>query len=137
MAMSKYETIMWEEKMKERILSHARVLYAEKLTPTSILDVISTQDHDTFTSYLVMIDKLRSTECKVLLSFTCDFTFLGDRLQILLGALRERLAPHLRKSLYKFSMRILLYSANTMSLNADKLAYKAGEDAVVRKEERY
>ncbi|CAN9451383.1 unnamed protein product [Alternaria alternata] len=73
MGMSKYEAIMWEEKMKERILY----------------------------------------------------------------CLSERLNPRLSESLYNFFMKILLYIADTIFLNAEELVQDAGEDAVVRKEGHY
>jgi hypothetical protein len=69
-------------------VAHARVLYAEELTPTSVLDVISTQstyDHPVVhTSCIIMTDTPRSTECKVLLSFTSSLSSLHYRLETLL-----------------------------------------------------
>ncbi|RYN51661.1 hypothetical protein AA0114_g5385 [Alternaria tenuissima] len=98
MAMSKYETIMWEEKMKEQILAHFRILHAEELTPVSVLDVISTKPQGVYKSYVIMIDTPRSTEYKILLS-TEGKRSVGDGLERLLITLRQRLAPCLGRSL--------------------------------------
>jgi hypothetical protein len=123
-------------------VAHARILYAEKLTPTSILDIVSTQVDGRYgygyTSYVVTTDTPRSTECKVLVSFTSSFSSLGDRLETLLKSLSERLAPRMSESLYQFFMKtFLLYSANTTFLNVVKLAQQAGKDAVVIEEGYY
>ncbi|KAI4677870.1 uncharacterized protein J4E84_008815 [Alternaria hordeiaustralica] len=40
MAMSKYETIIWEEKMKEQIVSLARATYKDSFSNGSVFDVI-------------------------------------------------------------------------------------------------
>ncbi|KAI4606632.1 hypothetical protein J4E83_010004 [Alternaria metachromatica] len=42
MAMSKYETILWEEKMKEQIMSLARATYTDSFSQCSVFDVIHT-----------------------------------------------------------------------------------------------
>lgn len=118
-------------------VAHARILYAEKLTPTSILDIVSTQVHGRYgydyTSYVIMIDAPRSTECKVLASYMSSVSSLGDRLGYLLESLSERLVSRMSKSLYEFFVKtFLLYFANTTFLNVEKLKQEAGKDALVR-----
>ncbi|KAF7676711.1 hypothetical protein GT037_004923 [Alternaria burnsii] len=91
MAISKYETIMLEEKLKEQILSHYRILHAEKLTPVSVLEVISTKHPSVYKSFIVMIDTPRSTQYKVLL-YTEGKRSVSDTLEHLLLSLRQKLA---------------------------------------------
>ncbi|RYN94828.1 hypothetical protein AA0120_g3979 [Alternaria tenuissima] len=103
MAVPNYETIMWEKEMKEQILSHARILYADKITPTSILDVISTESSDqsytSYTSYIIMIEAPGSTAYKALRR-TKRKDSVGDGLITLLRYLRLRLTRHLGMSGY-------------------------------------
>lgn len=107
-------------------VAHARVLYAEKLTPTSVLNVISNQAGDlrtiaSYSSCFIMIDTPQSTGYRILLR-TQRMDSVGDSLEALLRELRLKLTPHVGKSLYKSFMNILLYSANTIFLNTEKLA---------------
>jgi hypothetical protein len=109
-------------------VAHARILYAEKLTPTSVLDVISTQASDLYTSVsysscFMMIDTPQNTTYRILLR-TKGKDSVGDSLEALLRELRLKLTPHVGKPLYKSFMNILLYSANTIYLNTEKLAQK-------------
>ena len=108
-------------------VAHYRILHAEKLTPVSVLEVISTKHPSVYKSFIVMIDTPRSTEYKVLLH-TEGKRSVGDTLEHLLLSLRQKLALPLGKSLYKFFVKLPLYSANTMFLNTDRLVLDADEE---------
>ena len=108
-------------------VAHFRILHADELTPVSVLDVISTKSQGVYKSYVIMIDTPRSTEYKVLLH-TEGKRSVGDTLEHLLLSLRQKLALPLGKSLYKFFMKLPLYSANTMFLNTDRLVLDADEE---------
>ncbi|KAL1792242.1 hypothetical protein ACET3X_009993 [Alternaria dauci] len=131
MAMSKYETIIWEEKMKEQILSHARIAFADKLAPTSTLDIISTEvRRDFFTnyiSYVIMVDPQRTTECKVLLPSE-ESCAVSISLEKLLKVLRKDLVSRMGKSRYILLMSILLYGADAMFFDTEKLAKEVNRE---------
>ncbi|KAI4646134.1 uncharacterized protein J4E79_010643 [Alternaria viburni] len=101
MAMSKYENIIWEEKIKEQILSHARILYSQKLNPNSILDVVNTTSKlpgysfVAYTSHVVDIDAPKNTGWRVLLS-SRECMSLGECLEETLQTLQDLLRPRLQ-----------------------------------------
>jgi hypothetical protein len=71
----------------------------------------------------MMIDTPQNTTYRILLR-TKGKDSVGDSLEALLRELRLKLTPHVGKPLYKSFMNILLYSANTIYLNTEKLAQK-------------
>ena len=108
-------------------IAHYRILHAKKLIPVSVLEVISAKHPNVYKSFIVMIDTPRSTEYKVLLH-TEGKRSVGDTLEHLLLSLRQKLALPLGKSLYKFFTNLLLYSANTIFLNSEKIAKENTEE---------
>ncbi|KAI4687908.1 uncharacterized protein J4E88_003501 [Alternaria novae-zelandiae] len=118
MAMTKYENIIWEEKMKEKIMctrpiltrpyilkltqsAHARILYSQQLPPDSILDVVNTTSKlpgyafVAYTSHTVVIDGSRGW--RILLSSSECMSLGGsleETLQTLQELLQHRLLPH-------------------------------------------
>ena len=138
--MSKYESIIWEEKMNEKICStpsistrlyiskltqsdHARILYARELTPNSILYVLNSTSKlpgyafVTFTSHIVTTHPPASTAWRVLLS-SQDCMSLEECLEDTLQTMQERLRPRLRKSMCTYFQRALWCIANNMYLQS-------------------
>jgi len=140
MAMSKYENIIWEEKIIDKIRSkpsfvtplyiskltqsgHALILYSRELTPDSILYVLNSTSKlpgyalVTYTSHVVTINAPTSTAWKVLFS-SQDCMSLEECMEETLRTLQERLRPRLRKSSCTYFYRVLLYFANAMYLQS-------------------
>ncbi|KAI4940198.1 hypothetical protein J4E86_011164 [Alternaria arbusti] len=101
MAMSKYETIMWEGKMKEQILDHAHALYVEKYPAGSVFNVIHATTTDdkgyikkgaTLIETHLVVYKDPSTAQKWELIFSIAKLTVEEGLEAVLGHLRGRLS---------------------------------------------
>ncbi|KAI4606631.1 hypothetical protein J4E83_010003 [Alternaria metachromatica] len=103
MAMSKYENIIWEEKMKEKIMSHAGIVYAEELLPSSHFHIIIAQEKKSdggsfYTTSLLVIYAPVGTGYEVLFS-TRERETVGDGLEAMLEILQQKVAPLLKEQM--------------------------------------
>ncbi|KAI4677869.1 uncharacterized protein J4E84_008814 [Alternaria hordeiaustralica] len=108
---TKHENIMWEKEMKERIMSHARIVYADKLSPSSHFDIITALDKSGGTSryraHLLVINAPIGTDYKVVFSAHARNS-VGDGLESMLEILQQKVAPLLSKSLIHISQDWLI-----------------------------
>ena len=92
MTFMQYESIIWENETKKKILSHARAAYVEEVRPGTTLEIVTTRSSDKFILHLVAIHECsHRAKSKVLLSTKMNDTE-QDGLEELVTTLQDQLS---------------------------------------------
>ena len=87
-----YESIIWENETKKKILSHARAAYVEEVRPGTTFDIVTTKGSDKFIFHVVAIHECsHRAKIKVLVSTKMNNTE-EEGLEELVTTLQDQLS---------------------------------------------
>jgi len=105
MTSASYETIMWENEMKKKIISHARVVFAGQVRPGTAFDVVTTvsvtikegQEYIGYILHVIALDELSHQGKRKVLMSSKESATEADGLDLLMRGLQGRLSTLIGK----------------------------------------